>query len=226
MPRRRRSPLSLADLAHTQSQVVPPGQDDPDRALLGIPLDARLVRQTLAHPPDWHGYVWELVGTLSVDDAVLRWIWIDPAQLRQTPDATRLEVWAYRVYCLEALGWVEVRIQPSGELTRWVHREASGRTLDEDLAANTALERGWELLRTLAPSGRPKGSGPYADRDTFLRDLTTAIQYVKHTDRHPSYARVAPHVGLGMSARHLQRLFSHHVTLPTGVNWRAFVAAR
>ena len=43
--------LTRTDLAHAQSWIVPPGQYDPDRAILGIATDATLVHVVLADRP-------------------------------------------------------------------------------------------------------------------------------------------------------------------------------
>jgi len=224
----RRQTLTRADLAHAQSWVVPPGQYDPDRAILGISTDATVVHVVLADPPGGPGYAWEVVGTSTADlYARSRSLWIDAVHPEDTAPAIEIHVRAYRVYTPQREVYVEAcQLPDAAGVTLRVHQPPI-MTLDEDTAARQALPHAWRLLRTLDQRGRRKGTGTYADRDTFLNDLTHAVRQVMPTGRYPSYRSVARHVGrTGLSPRHVQRLFSLHVTHPTGMTWRAFIASQ
>jgi len=240
MPRRRT--LTRADLAHAQSWVVPPGQYDPDRAILGIAPDATLVHVVLADPPNGRGYAWEMVGTQDADRyARSRSIWINALHPERTPPAIEIHVRAYRVYLPPPQGvyppqhevYVEARLHPTDGVTLHLHQPPD-MTLDEDTAIRKALPRAKQLLRTLDQRGRPEGTGRFRNAADFRAVLVTAIQHIHAEGAVPTQAHVAAQMdrlrppvastptAAPLDPRTLRRLCMHYLQGADYTTWDAF----
>jgi hypothetical protein len=229
----RRQTLTLADLAHAQSWVVPPGQDDPDRAILWISTDATLVHWILADPPGGKGYVWEVVGVQYADMyARSRSIWIDITALDATLPAITIVIRAYRVYTPQREVYVEAWLHSPEDVIERIHQPPI-MTPDEYAEAHKALPHAWKLLKGLTRRGRPKGSGQFPDAASLCAAVVPILRDLKSKGRWPSQQRVAdvllaqrppsPHPPLVAHASQVRREFKRHIGDPERMDWNTWV---